>query len=239
MGSSGEAFSPSRVPRRPFGAPPTPPPLPRINSDRTLGWSSSPAPWRMATPPPNPVPWIVRRAVPIGGRGPRPRKTATPLVLRCLGAGDEPPQPRALGRELTLEHRHTLGGGGWEALLVSGGEAGAWGVLLGLPLAVAEALLPLLHPADRAVLRAELAVARRRRWGRRAGTTRAAERRAEQEQERSRSRSGAGPSGGQGGQQQAGAKEEVEEEEEEEREEEEHPEPECFWCVPGGCCCEK
>ena len=125
--------------------------------------------------------------------------------------GEKPLRPRRLELELAQEHRHHLGEAGWGALLLAEGEAGAWGALLRCPPAVAAEVLPFLEPRARQAVLAELAVARRHRWARRTG---------------------------QGRQLQAGAKEEGEEEEEEE-EEEEHQERECFWCVPGGCCCEQ
>ena len=116
----------------------------------------------MATPPQNPVPWIVRRAQKFGGRGPRPRQTL-PSIIEEGGA-----VPRALEKELNLEHRSPLGGGGWAALLGAGEEV-AWGKLLRLPPEIARAALPFIDQEQRAVVRAELATARRRRWRRRAG----------------------------------------------------------------------
>ena len=90
----------------------------------------------MATPPQNPVPWIVRRAQKFGGRGPRPRQTL-PSIIEEGGA-----VPRALEKELNLEHRSPLGGGGWAALLGAGEEV-AWGKLLRLPPEIARAALRL------------------------------------------------------------------------------------------------
>ena len=122
----------------------------------------------MATPPLYPSPWIIRRARPLGGRGPRPRPTAS-LIVR---AEEEPLLPRRLELELAQEHRHPLGEAGGGALLLADGEAGAWAVLLRCPPAVATEILPFLEPRARQAVLAELAVARRHRWARRAGQAR-------------------------------------------------------------------
>ena len=123
----------------------------------------------MASPQRNPVPWIIRKAQGQGGRGPAPRRTLAPLAAPGAGLGEEPLTPRALGNELTLEHRYQLGGGGWDGLLRPGGEEAVWSELLGLPVEAVRVALPYVDPDQRAVVRTELATARRRRWLRRTG----------------------------------------------------------------------
>ena len=121
----------------------------------------------MNTPPPNPIPWVIRRARPLAGRGPRPRPD---LPLGAV-SDPEPFAPRRLDLEFGQGHNHFLGGPGWEGLLASPDESGPWAGLLGCSQAVAATILSsgFVETEIRQVVRAQLAVARRLRFARRLG----------------------------------------------------------------------